>query len=160
MFCAGGNLKALKFIVGMVLSTFLLIACPSSHNPTGNVSKPNSTQASLTGTEWLLQDLAGTPALTNVKATLAFPESGRVAGNASCNRFTGSVEVSGDTIKFGALASTRMACVDNAVNAQETEYLKALGAAKRFELKEPTLLIYAEGFEKPLRFTRVTPTKP
>ncbi len=114
----------------------------------------------MTGTEWLLQDLAGTPALTNVKATLAFPETGKAAGNASCNRFTGSVEVSGDTIKFGALASTRMACVDNAVSAQETEYLKALGAAKRFEWNEPTLLIYAEGYDKPLRFALAMPAKP
>ena len=70
------------------------------------------------------------------------------------------MEVSGDTIKFGALASTRMACVDNAVNFQETEYMKVLGAAKRFDLKEPTLLLYAEGFKKPVRFRRVTPTKP
>src|SRR5208283_1153990 len=96
-------------------------------------SRPNSAPVSLTGTEWVLQDLAGTPALPNGKATLAFPEAGRVAGNASCNRFTGSAEVSGDTIKFAMLASTRMACVDNAVSSQEMEYLKALAAAKHFE---------------------------
>jgi heat shock protein HslJ len=161
MFSEGGNhLKRSMRIVGMMLSALLLTACPSSQKPTTNSAKPNSVPATLTGTEWVLQDLAGTPALANVKATLAFPEAGRVAGNASCNRFTGSAEVSGDTIKFGALASTRMACVDNAVSTQEMEYLKALGAAKRFELKEPALLIYAEGFDKPLRFARATPAKP
>lgn len=31
--------------------------------------------------------------------------------------------------------------------------MKALAAAKRFELKDYTLLIYAEGYDKPLRFT-------
>ena len=36
----------------------------------------------------------------------------------------------------------------------ETEYLKALGAAEHSEVKDPTLLIYAEDYEKPLRFTR------
>jgi len=153
-------LKASKFIAGIVLSALVVSACSSSHNPSGNPSKPNSAPLTLPGTEWVLQDLAGTPALANVKATLAFPETGRAAGNASCNRFMGSVEISGDMIKFGALASTRMACADNAVSSQETEYLKALGAAKRFEWKEPTLLIYAQGYEKPLRFTRVTPAKP
>ncbi|HEY1471498.1 MAG TPA: META domain-containing protein [Candidatus Acidoferrum sp.] len=91
---------------------------------------------------------------------LAFPEAGRAAGNASCNRFTGSAEISGDSIKFGMLASTRMACADSAVSSQETEYLKALGAAKRFELKDSTLLIYAEGYDKPLRFTRAAPATP
>jgi heat shock protein HslJ len=149
-----------KSVVELVLSAMLLLACSSSHNPTANSAKSTSTPGSLTGTEWVLEDLAGTPPLASVKATLAFPESGRAAGNASCNRFTGPVEVTGDTIKFGALASTRMACADNAVSTQETEYLKALGAAKRFEWKDSTLLIYAEGYNRPLRFTRITPTKP
>lgn len=159
--CSGGLiLKAPKYIAVAAVSVLFVTACGSTHNPTGNPSKPTSAPVSLTGTEWTLQDLAGTPALANVKATLTFPESGRATGNASCNRFTGSVEVSGETIKFGALASTRMACADNAVSTQETEYLKALGAAKRFEWKEPTLLIYAEGYGKPLRFTRVTTAKP
>ena len=153
-------MKALKFIVEIGLCALLVTACSSSHNPPGNPSKPDSAPVTLTGTEWVLQDLAGTPALASVKATLAFPETRRAAGNASCNRFTGSVDVSGDTIRFAALASTRMACADNAVSSQETEYLNALGAAKRFEWKEPILLIYVEGYGKPLRFTRLTPAKP
>ena len=161
LFCAGGiTLKSAKSVVEIVLSAMLLMACSSSHNPTANSAKSTPPPVSLTGTEWILQDLAGTPALASVQATLAFPEAGRATGNASCNRFTGSVEVSGDTMKFGALASTRMACADNAVSAQETEYLKALSAAKRFERKEPTLLIYAVGYDKPLRFTRIISGKP
>jgi len=58
------------------------------------------------------------------------------------------------------LASTRMACADNAVRSQETEYLKALAAAKPFELTDSTLLIYAEGYDKPLRFAQTTPATP
>ncbi len=153
-------MRAPQFIAGIMLAALLATACASSHDPTGNSAKPSAAPLSLTGTAWVLQDLAGTPALTNVKATLAFPETGRAAGNASCNRFTRSVEVSGETIKFGAFASTRMACADNAVSSQETEYLKALGAAKRFAWKEPSLLIYAAGYDQPLRFMRVTPAKP
>jgi heat shock protein HslJ len=161
LFCLGGiPRESTKSVVELVLSAMLLMACSSSHDPTANSAKSTSTPVSLTGTEWVLQDLAGTPALASVKATLAFPESGRAAGTASCNRFTASVEVSGDTIKFGALASTRMACADNAVSTQETEYLKALGAAKRFECQEPTLLIYGEGYDQPLRFTRILSGKP
>jgi heat shock protein HslJ len=160
-FCAGGKpLNKANSFVGITCLAFLMTGCNSTHKTTTNTSNPNSAPMSLTGTEWVLQDLAGTPALPNVKATLVFPETGRAAGNASCNRFTGSAEVSGDTIKFGALASTRMACADNAVNSQEMEYLKVLAAAKRFELKDSALLIHAEGYDKPLRFTRATPATP
>jgi heat shock protein HslJ len=91
----------------------------------------------LSGSEWLLEDLAGAGVLDNVPATLAFPESGKTAGNGSCNRFFGSVEIHGDVIHFGALASSRMACPEAVMN-QETKYLQALQAAERFECTIPT----------------------
>ena len=107
---------------------------------------------SLLGTEWLLEDLGGRGVLDRVEATLAFPEAGRVTGNGSCNRFTGSVEIGGGTIRFWQVASTRRACVP-AVMDQEAKYLKALEGAERFAMEGPWLLIYSKGLEKPLRFT-------
>jgi len=43
---------------------------------------------------------------------------------------------------------------------QEAKYLEELQAAERFEWKDPYLLIYCKGIEKPLRFSRTTPEKP
>lgn len=83
----------------------------------------------------LLSDLAGTPVVPNFKASITFSDTGHASGNASCNRFTGAVSISGDSIKFGQLASTRMACVN-------------------------TPLIFADGSEKPLRFSRLTTSQP
>ena len=71
-----------------------------------------------------------------------------------------SVMITGDTLKVGPLASTRMACVDNEVSKQEDTYFKALNAATRFAYQDPYLLIYAAGFDKPLRFTRASPSHP
>jgi heat shock protein HslJ len=111
---------------------------------------------SLSKSEWLLNDLSGSVLVDNVQATLAFPEEGKVAGNGSCNRFSGPVEIKGHAIKLGPLASTRMACPEPVMN-QETKYLQKLPAAERFEWKDPFLFIYCKGSEKPLRFTRMTP---
>jgi heat shock protein HslJ len=113
---------------------------------------------SLPGSEWQLEDLGGVAA-DHGSATLTFPEAGKVAGNGSCNRFFGSSEINGDAIKLGAMGSTRMACPEPVMN-QEAKYLEALQAAERFEWKDPYLLIYSKGFEKPLRFTRMTSPKP
>ena len=107
----------------------------------------------LSGSEWLLEDLGGVAVLDKVQATVAFPESGKTAGNGTCNRFFGSVEIHGDAIHFGPLASSRMACPEELMN-QETKYLQALQSAERFEWKDPYLLIYSKGVEKPLRFSR------
>ena len=113
---------------------------------------------SLSGSEWTLEDLEG-HAADHGQATLTFPEAGKIAGNGSCNRFFGSAEISGDSIKFSAMGSTRMACPEEVMN-QESKYLEALQAADRFEWKDPYLLIYGKGIEKPLRFTRMSPAKP
>ena len=113
---------------------------------------------SLSGNEWLLQDLGGSGVLDNIEATLTFPDTGKVAGNGSCNRFFGPAHVSGNVIKLGPLASSRMACPEAVMN-QETKYLNALQAAERFEWKDRYLLIYCQGFEKPLRFTRAQAPK-
>lgn len=110
----------------------------------------------LQGTSWRLEDLGGTGVLDRVQATLEFSESGRVSGNGSCNQFSGTVKISGESITFGPLAATRKACVD-AVGMQENNYFKALGAARRFNLDGPFLLIYSEGADKPLRFIRTSP---
>ena len=118
-------------------------------NPPGQ-AKP---EANLVGTEWRLADLGGAGIIDNSQASLAFPEAGRVAGNGSCNRFTGSVTISGETMKISPLASTRMACMSEAGSNQEMKYLKALEGATRYEWKDPYLLIYCDRLEKPLRFT-------
>jgi heat shock protein HslJ len=107
----------------------------------------------LAGSEWLLEDLAGSGVIDNVQATLAFPEAGKVSGKGSCNRFFGAAEIAGDAIKLGPLGTTRMACPEAVMN-QETKYLNALQAAERFEWKDPYLLLHSKGIEKPLRFTR------
>jgi heat shock protein HslJ len=138
-----------------------LIGCSDKKPVT--TSAPNATTANtsasmpanLVGTEWRLEDLGGAGIIDNSQATIAFPDAGRVAGNSSCNRFTGTVTITGDTIKMGPLATTRMACMSEAISTQEAKYLKALEGATRYEWKDPYLLIYCDGLEKPLRFTKV-----
>jgi heat shock protein HslJ len=100
------------------------------------------------GSEWLLVDLAGAAVVTNSEATLSFLDSGKAAG------FMGTVTISGNTLKLSPLATTMMAGVDPKLGTQETTYLKALGAASRYEWQAPYLRIYCDGFDKPLRFTR------
>jgi heat shock protein HslJ len=151
------------WVTGLAL---LLLACtdkkPVTDGAAGSATRSETTVAAtsapttieLAGTEWRLEDLGGAGVIDSSQATLAFPEAGRVAGNGSCNRFMGQATVSGNAIKIGPLAGTRMACAAEAVGNQEAKYLKALEGATRYEWKDPYLLIYSDGLEKPLRFTR------
>ena len=104
-------------------------------------------------------DPAAPPAVEKtqtVQATLAFPEEGRVAGNASCNRFTGTVTLRGDSIAFGPLATTKMACPP-AVDEQERRHLAALQDASRVAMEGPYLLLYTKSGGAPLKYTKKSP---
>ena len=122
----------------------------------GTPLAPAAAPEPLWGSEWRLQDIGGQAALPQKAATLTFPKSGQVAGEGSCNRFFGNVEIERDRLKFGPLASTKMACMGGA-SEQESRYLGALQKAQRYEVKGDTLLIHAQGMDQPLRFVRTAP---
>ena len=126
----------------------VLMACAMPGAP---AATPN-----LVGTEWRLQALGETPALPQVEATLAFPESGRVAGFSSCNRYFGTYTLVQDKIAFGQMGMTRMACI-GAAGEQEARYMAALQKAQTLRVDGVTLLITVDGQDKPLRFSRSKP---
>jgi heat shock protein HslJ len=112
----------------------------------------------LEGTQWVLEDLAGAGVLDRAQATLSFGEGGSVHGSGSCNRFMGPVTVEEESISFGALAATRMACPEAVMN-QEERYFAALGGARRFERDGPFLYIYSDEQAAPLRFIAAAPVE-
>jgi putative lipoprotein len=107
----------------------------------------------LIGSAWRLEDLAGAGTLDGIEATIEFPEAGRVAGLASCNRFFGDFETSGASLTIARLGATKKLCPP-ALMDQETKYLRALEGAERFVLDGATLAVYSKGLDKPLRFVK------
>jgi putative lipoprotein len=70
--------------------------------------------------------------------TVAF-ENGKVSGLAHCNRFTGGYEQPAPgELKVSPMAATLMACPGESI---ESEFLKALGGATRYELRDDRLLL-------------------
>ena len=109
----------------------------------------------LAGTKWSLEEIGGKPVMADSRASLDFPTNSGVAGNGSCNRFTGSVEITGSTLKFGPLAATRMMCGPDSTR-QESEYLNALADVDRYEIRNRlTLYLYLKNSDQPLKFHAV-----
>ena len=71
-------------------------------------------QAPLVGTEWQLASYqdpgADSPIPVQADSTLSFSAAGSFIARA-CNRIGGTAQVDADTITFGQVASTRMACI-------------------------------------------------
>ena len=72
-------------------------------------------------------------------------DGAQISGNSGCNTFSGPYTVSGQTIRIGPLASTEIACTDPALQAQEQQYLAALGLARTFRVTGSRLDLLREG---------------
>lgn len=88
--------------------------------------------SSLAGSEWGMADAD--------RPFVRFEADGRVVGDAGCNRFFGSYEEDGDTLKIGPLGTTRMACIPDMM-ATEKRFLDALGKAAAFSRQGIHLVI-------------------
>jgi heat shock protein HslJ len=71
--------------------------------------------------------------------TMTLGEDGTVTGNATCNTYNGEYTVDGAKISFGPLMSTKMACESDELNAQEQQYLVALGNTTTWDLTNGVL---------------------
>jgi heat shock protein HslJ len=148
--------------------TGLLVACGPSEstdpaNPDGSASAAKSetetmtqTTDSLTGTRWQVEDIAGGGVIDRSPATVEFPEPGRVAGNASCNRYMGGYEQDGEKLAFGNLAGTLMACPEPLM-AQEQRFHQAMGQVTGWRLDGQTDLLHLvnEAGETMIRASRM-----
>lgn len=67
------------------------------------------------------------------------PSDQRVGGTTGCNGYSGPFTLKGDSLTFGALVSTRRACVDPEMNRQEAAFLAALTATRAWRVDGDTL---------------------
>jgi heat shock protein HslJ len=93
----------------------------------------------LAGTAWEVTGYNnGKQAVTSVLAgttlTAEFGKDGNLSGNSGCNTYNGTYTVTGDQIKIGPLATTRMACPQEIMD-QETQYLAALQTAATYQVE-------------------------
>ena len=116
--------------------------------PVGDAAGPGGATAGLPGGTWRLAAIqrpgaAEQPVGTDPRYTVAFA-NGRLSGLAHCNRYQGGYEQSAPgTLKVSPMAATLMACPGESI---DSEFLRALGGATRYELRGDQLLLsYGDG---------------
>lgn len=94
----------------------------------------------LVGTEWQLVQLGGrsiTP--EEGKYTVVLSDDERISGVGACNRLMGGYTLGGkNALRFGALASTRMACPGMET---EAEFMQMFDSVVRYDMDGPMLLL-------------------
>jgi heat shock protein HslJ len=136
----------------------LILAVLAAGCASGARETASPASGSLTNTYWKLTELDG-------RAVLASPnrrephlrlmaDGTRVAGSTGCNNILGRYEQDGDRIRFSALATTRMACLDEEANRQEGAFVEALGQVDRFMVSGDALTLF-QGERPRARFAAV-----
>ena len=115
----------------LALIVVLVSGCAAMKHETA-IGSPAATaaRAELLETYWRAVEIDGKPVVIHLGTrephiTLR-REGGRVSGFAGCNALTGTFKQGAETIRFGPLAMTRMACMPADVTAMETAFTRAL----------------------------------
>jgi heat shock protein HslJ len=113
------------------------------------LSYTESVPVTLAGTTWSATGINnGKEAVTSLVAdttvTAEFSEDGTLSGNAGCNTYNGTYEVSGTSLTIGPLATTKKACKPD-VNEQEANYLAALSRVTTYTIRGDQLELRDDG---------------
>lgn len=116
----------------LIVVTLLLASCNAAP------------QINLAGTSWTLVSYTSgavtTPAVQDVETHLDFGSDGQAGGSLGCNSFSGEYRQKGDSITFGSMISTMMAC-DEPRMTQESAGFRVLNGQTRFTVEGDTLTI-------------------
>jgi len=131
-----------------VVGLALLVACAEPAEPAGDP----------TAIAWELEsgtiDDRPIPIVDGHPITLAFTDRG-AGGTAACNRYGGSLAMTGSDITFTDLAWTEMACIPEEIMDSERMYLEALPRLEVFAMSDERLTLSGDGVE--LVFTALPP---
>ena len=102
-----------------------------------------SSDTPLLDTTWNLSELFGeTMRYTGSKIPQLRFEEERVSGNDGCNNFFGGYTLDGDSLKFGLLGSTRMACPQ--IEGFELVFNKMLSMTTRYRISGNRLDLFED----------------
>lgn len=100
------------------------------------------------GTSWNLVEMNGEPVPEEGEATLDFDE-GQANGKSFCNSFFADYELEGETLSFGPIGATLMACADM---EPENAYFAALAEVVAYEMVGEALHLQNENGEVVLAY--------
>lgn len=109
-------------------------------------------RSKLAGTKWVLSEVAGVGVTGQFVPTLEFIGEAMVAGDTSCNKFSGTVKLEGGNLRLGPMRVTRKACAPELMR-QESMYLKAMEAVEKWELQEGRLHLKLANGETALNYS-------
>ncbi len=107
---------------------------------------------SLTGTSWVLQDLAGLGIIDSAETTLVIGDNNRISGYGACNRWFSRYVIEGSKLHVQPIGATKRLCPPEMMD-QEKRFFDAMIHIQHVELDpQGRLLLFSENYQQPLVF--------
>ena len=90
---------------------------------------------------WNAESIAGTPVARGSVSSLSIGSDMRAGGRGGCNSWFAQAQVGEQSLALSAVAATRMACLDDALTAQETAFFDALAQTRFWRLDQDRLML-------------------
>ena len=99
------------------------------------MTKTTIADAPLSGTHWTLRTVNGIDTISaRREAFIIFDaEKSAAYGSSGCNRMTGSYTLNGNSLKFGPMAGTRMACDEASMKLEQAVH-QALAQVDSYQI--------------------------
>lgn len=131
-------MRTVRILLVLAAAVVLTAACSSAGSDAGAGTGDASADGTGDGAAGGALDLTGSwrldegdgpggevEIIPTARVTMEVDAQSGVTGSASCNRYSGTVVVDGSSVRFGPIATTRMACAPRP-GAAEAAYLAAL----------------------------------
>jgi heat shock protein HslJ len=118
----------------------LIVAACSVADRQAKDPSPSQVPAKLLEGVWLAEEIGGEPVAGGGQPTLRFTGDGRAGGSGGCNSYSAPVNIDGEGMAFGRLASTRRACEPPLLD-QEQKFFIALAGVRSFNLEAGRLTL-------------------
>jgi len=124
----------------MIALAMIASACTAIQAAGGELTVPSS---------WKLvsfeKEGSEIPVVEGSTVTLELAEDGQLGGSGGCNSYGAAYAIDGKTLKVEEVISTLMACADEKLMEQESQYFAAIHSATGFEVSGDNLTISYEG---------------
>jgi len=94
---------------------------------------------------WRAESIGGNPLLPHSEATLSIAGDMRAGGRGGCNSYFAQAEIAGESLRFSAVAATRMACASADITQQEQNFFAALQSTRFWRLRNGRLVLLDAG---------------
>lgn len=105
-----------------------------------NAMGSGAPSSALLGEEWIVEDINRTGVMDYARVSIQFGADDTVNGEASCNRYTGKYEQTGNDLAIGLLALTRRMCGEAQMD-QESRFTDILSRVTEFSFDQTGALI-------------------